>query len=62
VINLIKNYECPVCGHEKLKISPRKGYFVSFDKIWANEETVCPNCKRKIYYSIQKLYPVKDKN
>lgn len=45
--------KCPKCG-KFIRIYCKDGYCVCLDIKKSNENKICPNCKRKISYSIQK--------
>jgi len=44
--------QCPKCGVEAIKIYTKSGYDVSFDIKNSNQNIICPNCKRKISFSV----------
>jgi transcription elongation factor Elf1 len=46
---------CPKCGANVIKIFTKYGYDVDFDIKNSNQNTICPNCKRKISYSVVKI-------
>lgn len=46
--------ECPMCNAKALKFYIKDGFKADFDVTKANQTTICPNCKRKISYSVQK--------
>ena len=49
---------CPKCEKkDALRFWIRSGYDIDFDLQKANQTIICPNCKRKISYSVQ---PVSD--
>ena len=47
--------ECPKCGVKAIKIYTKYGYDVDFNIQHSNQNTICPNCKRKISYSVRKI-------
>lgn len=47
--------ECPKCGVKAIKIYTKYGYDADFNIQNSNQNTICPNCKRKISYSVRKI-------
>lgn len=47
--------ECPKCNKRSLKFHVKQNYGIDFDLANANQTILCPNCKRKIYFSVIKL-------
>lgn len=47
--------ECPKCHTKCIKIYTKYGYDVNFDIQNSNQNIICPNCKRKISYSVEKV-------
>lgn len=47
--------KCPKCGVEAIKIYTKYGYDADFNIQNSNQNTICPNCKRKISYSVRKI-------
>lgn len=47
--------QCPKCGAEAIKVHTKYGYDVSFDIKNSNQNTICPNCKRKISFLVVKI-------
>lgn len=47
--------ECPKCGVKAIKIYTKYGYDADFNIHNSNQNTICPNCKRKISYSVRKI-------
>lgn len=58
--NVLRRYvmatekDCPKCGKPNiLRFWIKTGYEIAFDLPRANQTIICPNCKRRISYSVQ---------
>lgn len=47
--------ECPKCNKKSLKFHVKQNYGIDFNLANANQTILCPNCKRKIYFSVVSL-------
>lgn len=47
--------ECPMCHTKSIKVYVKYGFDVDFNIQNSNQNIICPNCKRKISYSVQKM-------
>ena len=47
--------ECPMCHTKSIKFYVKYGFDVDFNIQNSNQNIICPNCKRKISYSVQKM-------